>query len=78
MPAVSKLWVESEKELDDTRDGRLKALRAHLECMKDLGGLIRERVAIERKKIAPAEQSLPEFARCEAEIWLRKAEAEKK
>jgi RNA polymerase sigma factor (sigma-70 family) len=78
MPAVSKLWLESEKELDDTRDGRLKALRAHLERMKELEGLIRERVDAAVKNYTPAEQALAEFARCEAEIWLRKAEAEKR
>jgi hypothetical protein len=78
MPGVSKLWLESERELDGTRDGRLKALRAHLERMKVLEVLVRQRMEAGVKLFTPANQALAEFALYEAEIWVRKAEAEKK
>jgi hypothetical protein len=70
--------ISPEKEVNGSRDGRLKALRAQFERMKELEVLIRERVEAGVRNFNPAHQALAEFARCEADIWVRKAEAEKK
>jgi RNA polymerase sigma factor (sigma-70 family) len=75
---TSKRWLEAEKEVNDTRDGRLKALRAHLERVTEAEALVRERVQAGAKNSGPADMAKAEFYRYEAEIWLRKAEAEKK
>jgi RNA polymerase sigma factor (sigma-70 family) len=76
--AWSKRWLESEQEVNPGRDAHLKALRAHLERMKELEALIRERVEAGVKNFTPADLWAAVYAHQEAEIWLRKAEAEKK
>jgi RNA polymerase sigma-70 factor (ECF subfamily) len=75
--AWSKRWLESETEVNDGREARLKALRAHLDRMKELEKQTRERVEAGLKNFRPEDASAAEYARTEAEIWL-KAEEEKK
>jgi RNA polymerase sigma factor (sigma-70 family) len=75
---LSKMWLEAEKEVNNNREGHLKALRAHFERMKELEELDRERVNAGVRQFTPAILAKAEFARYEAEIWLRKAETEKK
>jgi len=77
MLALSKMLLEAEKEVNNTREGHLKALRAHFERMKQDEELVRRRVEAGTKNYGPADFAEAEFYRYEAEIWLRKAEAGK-
>jgi hypothetical protein len=74
----SKRWLESEKEVNPGRDAALKAVRAHLERMKELETLTGERMRAGIKNITTANVKAATYARKEAEIWLKKAEAESK
>lgn len=76
--AWSKRWLESEKEVNPGRDAHLKALRAHIERMKELEKVTRLRAEAGRERVTFVDLRSATYARLEAEIWLRKAEAEKK
>jgi RNA polymerase sigma factor (sigma-70 family) len=78
MYVLSKMLLEAEKEVNNTREGHLKALRAHLDRMKQDEELTRQRVEAGTKNYNPVDLGKAEYYRYEAEIWLRKAEAEKK
>jgi hypothetical protein len=78
LPEWSKKWLESEKELNPGREARLKALRAHVERMKEVELITRSRFEAGVKAVGRVEMAAATYARSEAEIWLRQAEAEKK
>jgi hypothetical protein len=69
----SRLWLESQQDVSDDKDGRIAALEAHLERMKRLQALV-----LKVRKLGfgfSTDVGATEYYRTEAERWLEKARA---
>jgi hypothetical protein len=61
-------WLESERELSDQKEEQMAAFLGHLNRMKDLERITKDRW---RERFIPIEESTAaQFYRAEAEIWL--------
>jgi hypothetical protein len=64
----SHRWLEAERELSEQKADQIAALERHLNRMRELERITRERF---RAKVVPLEEaSAAEFYSLEAEIWL--------
>jgi hypothetical protein len=67
----SRRWLEAELELSDKRPDQTAAYRAHLDRMRSLAQMTRERY---RNRVTTIEEtSATEFYTSEAQVWLEQA-----
>jgi hypothetical protein len=67
----SRRWLEADRELAGTKEGRVAAIQAHLDRMKKLEDVVRH---WHRKGfVSSADVPAVEFYRLEAERWLAQA-----
>jgi hypothetical protein len=64
----SRRWLEADRDLADTKEGRAAALQAHLDRMKKLEDQVRQ--WHKGKFTGPLEVTAAELFRLEAEHWL--------
>jgi hypothetical protein len=64
-------WLEAEREISTRQEDVLAAYRAHLNRMRELERVARDRF---RNRFVPVEEdTAAQFYRVEAEIWLERA-----
>lgn len=68
----SRRWLEAEREYNNKPAARVAAYRDHLERMRDLEKITRER--FRARFIQIEEVTATEFYKVEAQIWLAEAE----